>query len=60
MNWPLAIARNRTALLAIVAAIIALLGGREGGAISRQLRNAALALLRPAEAAARRRFPGRR
>jgi hypothetical protein len=66
MNWPLAISRNRTALLAVVAAIVALLGGRvlrpfdklraqdEGGAISRQLRNAALALLRPAEAATRR------
>ncbi len=54
MNWPLAIARNRTALLAVVAAIVALIGGRAGGPIARGLRNAALALLRPAEAAARR------
>jgi hypothetical protein len=54
MNWPLAIARNRTALLAVVAGIVALLGGREPGLIARRLRNAALALLRPAEAAARR------
>jgi hypothetical protein len=55
MNWPLAIARNRTALLAVVAAIVALLGGREAGnPIARRLRNAALALLRPAESAARR------
>jgi hypothetical protein len=55
MNWPLAISRNRTALLAVVAAIAALIGGRVGGGtIARSLRNAALALLRPAEAAARR------
>jgi hypothetical protein len=56
MNWPLAIARNRTALLAVVATIIAFLGGREAdaGPIARRLRNAALALLRPAESAARR------
>jgi hypothetical protein len=54
MNWPLAIARNRTALLAIVAGIAALIGGHEGGMITRRLRNAALALLRPAESAARR------
>jgi hypothetical protein len=54
MNWPLAITRNRTALLAIVASIVALIAGREGGTISRRLRNAALALLRPAESAARR------
>jgi hypothetical protein len=56
MNWPLAIARNRTALLAVVATIIAFLGGREAvaGPITRRLRNAALALLRPAESAARR------
>jgi hypothetical protein len=52
MNWPLAISRNRTALLAIVATIVALIG--EGGMITRRLRNAALALLRPAESAARR------
>jgi hypothetical protein len=54
MNWPLAISRNRTALLAVVATIVVLIGGREGGAIARSLRNAALTLLRPAEAAARR------
>jgi hypothetical protein len=54
MNWPLAIARNRTALLAVVAAIVALLGGRDAGPVARGLRNAALALLRPAESAARR------
>jgi hypothetical protein len=54
MNWPLAIARNRSALLAVVAAIVALIGGRDGGPISRHIRNAALALLRPAESAARR------
>jgi len=54
MRNPQAIARNRMALLAVVAAILALIGGREGGAVARHLRNAALALLRPAEAAARR------
>ena len=55
MDWPLAIERNRQALLGIVASIVALLGGRDGaGPIARGLRKAALALLRPAEAAARR------
>jgi hypothetical protein len=55
MNWPLAIARNRDALLAVVAAIAGLLGGRDAqGLVTRHLRNAALALLRPAESAARR------
>ena len=56
MDWPLAISRNRAALLAMVGAIVALLGGREAGAggVARGLRNAALALLRPAESAARR------
>jgi hypothetical protein len=54
MDWPLAIARNRAALLAVVAAIVAMLGGREGGLVARHLRNAALSLLRPAESAARR------
>jgi hypothetical protein len=61
MNRPDAIARHRTALLVIVSSIAALIGGRvlrqaqeEGGVIARGLRNAALALLRPAEAAARR------
>lgn len=56
MNWPLAIARNRDALLAVVAAIVALLGGRDAGRglVARRLRSAALALLRPAESATRR------
>jgi hypothetical protein len=55
MNPPPAIERNRSALAAIVAAIAALIGGREGdGLLARTLRNTALALLRPAEAAARR------
>jgi hypothetical protein len=54
MDWPLVIDRNRTALLAIVAAIAALLGGREGGPVARRLRSAALASLRPAESACRR------
>ncbi len=55
MNWPLAIDRNRAALAAVVAAVAALIGGRDAaGPIARRLRNAALALLRPAEAAARR------
>lgn len=39
----------------IVVAIVALIGGREGeGGIARRVRSAALALLRPAESAARR------
>ncbi len=60
MDWSLAIDRNRSALLAVVAAIAALLGGagdgaRDGaGLIARRLRHAALALLRPAESATRR------
>jgi hypothetical protein len=56
MDWTFAIRRNRDELLAVVAAIVALLGGREaaGGRIARGLRQAALALLRPAESAARR------
>jgi hypothetical protein len=55
MNWALAIARNRTALLAIVAAIIAMIGGRQArGPMLRAVRNAAMALLRPAESACRR------
>jgi hypothetical protein len=55
MNWALAIERNRTALLAVVAAIIAMIGGREArGPMLRAVRNAALALLRPAESACRR------
>jgi hypothetical protein len=55
MNWALAIERNRTALLAAVSAIVALIGGRDArGPILRAVRNAALALLRPAESACRR------
>lgn len=54
MDWRFAITRNRDALLAVVAAIAALIGDRDGGPIARRLRSAALALLRPAEAAARR------
>lgn len=52
MDWTPVIERNRTALMGIVAAIAALLGG--DCPVARALRNAALALLRPAEAAARR------
>jgi hypothetical protein len=55
MNWALAIERNRTALLSVVAAIIAMIGGRQSnGPMLRAVRNAALALLRPAESACRR------
>lgn len=55
MDWTHAIDRNRTALLGVVAVILALIGGREGhSAVARHLRTAALALLRPAEAAVRR------
>jgi hypothetical protein len=55
MDWTRAIERNRTALLALAAAIAALIGGRDGeGRIARGLRNAAMALLRPAESAVRR------
>jgi hypothetical protein len=55
MNWALAIERNRTALLAAVAAIVAMIGGRDArGPMLRAVRNAALALLRPAESACRR------
>jgi hypothetical protein len=54
MDWAAAISRNRTALLGVVDAIVALIGGREGGPVARHLRNAALALLRPAESAVRR------
>jgi len=53
MNWSLAIERNRAALVAVASAVAALVGGRDG-LLARSLRNAALALLRPAEAAARR------
>jgi hypothetical protein len=55
MNWALAIEKNRASILAIVAAIVALIGGREArGPMLRAVRNAALALLRPAESACRR------
>jgi hypothetical protein len=55
MDWTPAIDRNRAALLAVVAAILALIGGREGeGPVARRVRSAALALLRPAESAVRR------
>ncbi len=56
MDWALAIRRNRTALLAVVAAIVTLLGGRDASTspIDRRLRSAALTLLRPAELAAPR------
>jgi hypothetical protein len=54
MDWSLAIRRNRAALLTIVAAIVALLARAGEGRVPRRLRNAALALLRPAESAARR------
>jgi hypothetical protein len=51
MDWTQAIDRHRAALVTIVA----LIGGRDGGGpVTRALRRAALALLRPAEAAARR------
>ncbi len=53
MHWPLAISRNLDALRAVAAAIAALLSGHDGP-IARRLRNAAFAMLRPAEAAARR------
>jgi hypothetical protein len=59
MNWAkttaIAIERNRAALLAVVAAVVAMIGGREArGPMLRAVRNAALALLRPAESACRR------
>ncbi len=53
MHWPLAISRKIDALRAAVAAIGALLAGHDQF-IARSLRNAAFAMLRPAEAAARR------
>jgi len=54
MDWAFAIRLNRDALRAAAAAVAALIGGGGSGPIARRLRNAALALLRPAEAAARR------
>jgi hypothetical protein len=55
MDWVCTIDRNRRALALVVAAIAALIGGRDDqGPITRAVRRAALALLRPAEAVARR------
>jgi hypothetical protein len=57
MDWALAIARNRDALQAIVAALFSMLGLSGGMAperISRSLHAAVLRLLRPAESATRR------
>jgi hypothetical protein len=57
MDWERVIQRNRDALLNIVATVFALLGLEGGGSvarISRRLHRAALRLLVPAEAAARR------
>ena len=57
MNWDLAIDRNRTALLRIVGMLVAVAGLVEGGCVAvlpRRVRNAVLAILRPAESATRR------
>jgi hypothetical protein len=57
MDWSQAIARNRDALLRIVATMFAMLGLAENvmpERVSRSLRNAILRILRPAEAAVRR------
>jgi hypothetical protein len=57
MDWHLAIARNREALLGIVATLFSLLGLDEGGTvsrISRALHRAALRVLLAAESAVRR------
>ena len=55
MDWSRAIDRNCEALSVVLAAIFALVGGRDGaGPVARRLRNAALLLLRPAESALRR------
>ena len=57
MDWALAIERNREPLLRIVAALFAMIGLGEGGAVLRlpqPLHRAALGVLRPAEAAVRR------
>jgi hypothetical protein len=55
-NWPGAIARNRAALLRIVAVLFVYAGLDEGGAdeMPRRVWRMVLRLLRPAEAAARR------
>ena len=57
MDWALAIERNREPLLRIVAALFAMVGLTEGGAVERLARpvyRAVLGVLRPAEAAVRR------
>jgi hypothetical protein len=57
MDWALAIERNREALLRIVAALFAMIGLTETGAVerlSRPVYRAVLGVLRPAEAAVRR------
>ena len=57
INWARAIARNRDALLRIVAALFAMAGLGEGDSVAtlpRRLRNQVLRILRPAEAAVRR------
>jgi hypothetical protein len=57
MDWELAIERNRTALLGIVATLFSLLGLADGGTLShlsRALHRAALRVLLPAESAVRR------
>jgi hypothetical protein len=57
MNWPQAIARNREALLRIVASLFAMLGisaTAAAGRIPRSRHSAILRILRPAEAAVRR------
>ncbi len=57
INWDKAIARNREALLRIVAALFAMAGiaeGRVAATLPRRLRNQVLRILRPAESAVRR------
>jgi hypothetical protein len=57
MDWALAIERNREPLLRIVAALFAMIGLTEAGAVerlSRPVYRAVLLVLRPAEAAVRR------
>lgn len=57
MDWPLAISKNHERLLAIVAALVTLLGLSRGGRLTTlpyDLYHKALAILRPAEAAVRR------
>jgi hypothetical protein len=57
IDWDKAIARNRDALLRIVAALFAMSGLGEGDSVAtlpRHLRNHLLRILRPAEAAVRR------